>query len=57
VLVVGADLTDPGEVGAMVARIRETFGSLEILVLNVRSELVELHVDFAGQIYKQVWLR
>ncbi|WP_204307274.1 hypothetical protein, partial [Enterobacter hormaechei] len=28
----------------------------EILVLNVRSELVELHVDFAGQIYKQVWL-
>lgn len=34
VLVVGADLTDPGEVRAMVDRIRDTFGSLEILVLN-----------------------
>ncbi len=29
----------------------------EILVLNSRSELIELHVDFAGQIYKQVWVR
>ncbi|QCI66891.1 hypothetical protein [Phreatobacter stygius] len=29
----------------------------EILVLNGRSELIELHVDFAGQIYKQVWVR
>ena len=34
VLVVGADLTDPEEVGAMVSRIRETFGALDILVLN-----------------------
>lgn len=29
----------------------------EILALNRRSELIELHVDFAGQIYKQVWVR
>jgi F0F1-type ATP synthase membrane subunit c/vacuolar-type H+-ATPase subunit K len=29
----------------------------EILAANRRSELVELHVDFAGQIYKQVWVR
>jgi F0F1-type ATP synthase membrane subunit c/vacuolar-type H+-ATPase subunit K len=29
----------------------------EILAANGRSELVELHVDFAGQIYKQVWVR
>jgi hypothetical protein len=29
----------------------------EILATNQRSELVELHIDFAGQIYKQVWVR
>ena len=29
----------------------------EIKAVNRRSEPVELHVDFAGQIYKQVWLR
>lgn len=29
----------------------------EVLATNQRSELVELHVDFAGQIYKQVWIR
>ncbi len=34
VLVVGADLTEPREVSSMVARIRERFGALDILVLN-----------------------
>jgi len=29
----------------------------EIRAINKRQELVELHVDFAGQIYKQVWIR
>ncbi|MGL4285013.1 MAG: hypothetical protein ACRCVA_01640 [Phreatobacter sp.] len=29
----------------------------EILAFNRRSELIELHVDFAGRIYKQVWVR
>lgn len=29
----------------------------EIRAVNPRSELVDLHVDFAGQIYKQVWIR
>jgi hypothetical protein len=29
----------------------------EIRAVNKRSELVELHIDFAGQIYKQVWVR
>ncbi|QCI66893.1 hypothetical protein [Phreatobacter stygius] len=29
----------------------------EILVLNSRSELIELHIDFAGLIYKLVWVR
>ena len=29
----------------------------EVLATNARSELVELHVDYAGQIYKQVWIR
>lgn len=29
----------------------------EILATNARSELVELHIDFAGQVYKIVWLR
>jgi hypothetical protein len=29
----------------------------KILAVNHRSELVELHIDFAGQIYKQVWVR
>lgn len=29
----------------------------EIRAVNQRSELVNLHVDFAGQIYKQVWVR
>lgn len=33
-LVVGADLTDPTSVGEMFAKIGETFGSLDILVLN-----------------------
>lgn len=33
-LVVGADLTDEGSVAAMMAAIGETFGSLDILVLN-----------------------
>jgi hypothetical protein len=29
----------------------------EIRAVNKRSELVDLHIDFAGQIYKQVWIR
>jgi hypothetical protein len=29
----------------------------EIRAVNKRSELIELHIDFAGQIYKQVWIR
>ncbi|MDF2118881.1 hypothetical protein PY365_25255 [Roseiarcaceae bacterium H3SJ34-1] len=29
----------------------------EIRAVNQRSELVNLYVDFAGQIYKQVWVR
>lgn len=29
----------------------------EILATNARSELVELHIDFAGQVYKIVWVR
>lgn len=33
-LVVGADLTDPASVQAMFDAVRETFGSLDILVLN-----------------------
>ncbi len=33
-LVVGADLTDPASVGDMMAQIRETFGTLDLLVLN-----------------------
>jgi F0F1-type ATP synthase membrane subunit c/vacuolar-type H+-ATPase subunit K len=55
----------PGEVGSLVQR--EGFAPrgtaerhrhhFEILAANRRSELVELHVDFAGQIYKQVWVR
>ncbi|QRY41227.1 SDR family oxidoreductase [Microbacterium hominis] len=34
VLVVGADLTDPGSVEAMMTAVRETFGQLDLLVLN-----------------------
>jgi len=34
VLLVGADLTDPGSVEAMMEAIKETFGTLDILVLN-----------------------
>lgn len=34
VLVVGADLTDPESVGAMFAQVKESFGGLDILVLN-----------------------
>jgi len=34
VLLVGADLTDAGSVGAMMEAIKETFGTLDILVLN-----------------------
>ncbi|MDF2554477.1 MAG: dehydrogenase with different specificity, partial [Microbacterium sp.] len=33
-LVVGADLTDPDSVRAMMAEIERTFGSLDVLVLN-----------------------
>ncbi|MFT4234494.1 MAG: SDR family oxidoreductase [Microbacterium sp.] len=33
-LTVGADLTDPQSVAALFARVKETFGSLDILVLN-----------------------
>lgn len=29
----------------------------EVLATNAKGEMVELHVDFAGNIYKQVWLR
>jgi len=29
----------------------------EILASNQRAELVELHIDFAGQVYKVVWVR
>jgi NAD(P)-dependent dehydrogenase (short-subunit alcohol dehydrogenase family) len=34
VLVVGADLTDPDSVQAMFAEVEDTFGSLDVLVLN-----------------------
>ena len=34
VLVVGADLTDPASVADMMTTVRETFGSLDLLVLN-----------------------
>ncbi|MBF4560984.1 SDR family oxidoreductase [Microbacterium sp. VKM Ac-2870] len=34
VLVVGADLTDPGSVAAMMSAVQETFGRLDLLVLN-----------------------
>lgn len=34
VLVVGADLTDPASVAGMMTQIRESFGSLDLLVLN-----------------------
>jgi NAD(P)-dependent dehydrogenase (short-subunit alcohol dehydrogenase family) len=34
VLVVGADLTDPASVAAMMAQVKETFGTLDLLVLN-----------------------
>lgn len=34
VLVVGADLTDPASVSAMLASVREAYGSLDVLVLN-----------------------
>lgn len=34
VLVVGADLTDPDSVAAMLGRVRDEFGRLDILVLN-----------------------
>ncbi|WP_323825405.1 SDR family NAD(P)-dependent oxidoreductase, partial [Pseudomonas aeruginosa] len=34
VLVVGADLTDPASVAGMMAQVRETFGRLDLLVLN-----------------------
>lgn len=34
VLVVGADLTDEASVAAMMRQVRETFGSLDLLVLN-----------------------
>ncbi|AUG29941.1 MULTISPECIES: SDR family oxidoreductase [Microbacterium] len=34
VLVVGADLTDPGSVEAMMTAVQETFGQLDLLVLN-----------------------
>ena len=34
VLVVGADLTDAASVAAMMAAVKETFGSLDLLVLN-----------------------
>jgi NAD(P)-dependent dehydrogenase (short-subunit alcohol dehydrogenase family) len=33
-LTIGADLTDPDSVAAMAARIAETFGTLDVLVLN-----------------------
>jgi NAD(P)-dependent dehydrogenase (short-subunit alcohol dehydrogenase family) len=33
-LVIGADLTDPGSVAAMLEAVKEEFGSLDILVLN-----------------------
>ena len=34
VLVVGADLTDTASVADMMSRVREAFGSLDLLVLN-----------------------
>lgn len=33
-IIVGADLTDPASVGELVARIRDEFGGLDVLVLN-----------------------
>jgi len=58
VLVVGADLTDEASVAAMFAAVAETFGGLDILVLNASGGMESgMAEDYALQLNRDAQLR
>ncbi len=58
VLAIGADLTDQASVDAMFAQVRETFGSLDVLVLNASGGMESgMAEDYALQLNRDAQVR